>query len=85
MYLVPVTAIVIAMLWIDEGMNIWQACGAFFILLGVGVVRQGEQWLHGWKQRSSSKRQQPFRYLSDAYMSVLLYALYDFVEISRKS
>lgn len=60
MYLVPVTAIVIAMLWIDEGMNIWQACGAFFILLGVGVVRQGEQWLHGWKQRSSSKRQQPF-------------------------
>lgn len=41
MYLVPVTAILVAFFWIGETMNAWQWTGACFILGGVFLVRQG--------------------------------------------
>lgn len=41
MYLVPVTAILVAMVWIGETMNGWQWMGAVMILGGVFLVRQG--------------------------------------------
>ncbi|NGQ94781.1 DMT family transporter [Brevibacillus sp. SYP-B805] len=41
MYLVPVTAILVAMVWIGEKMNGWQWLGAVMILGGVFLVRQG--------------------------------------------
>jgi drug/metabolite transporter (DMT)-like permease len=41
MYLVPVAAILVAMMWIGERMSGWQWLGAVMILGGVFLVRQG--------------------------------------------
>ncbi|WP_232699680.1 DMT family transporter [Brevibacillus daliensis] len=40
-YVIPVTAILVAMVWIGERMNGWQLVGTAFILFGVVMVRQG--------------------------------------------
>lgn len=54
MYAVPISAILVAMIWIDEKMNGWQWVGAVFILLGVFFVRQGEQLLASWRASRQS-------------------------------
>jgi len=50
MYLVPVTAILVAVAAIDEQMNGWQLLGAFLIVGGVFLVRQGQTLFDRWKQ-----------------------------------
>jgi len=57
MYLVPVTAILVAMVWLGEQMNLWQAFGALLILGGVFVVRQGG-WLLRRIRRLETAREQ---------------------------
>ncbi|UFJ42977.1 DMT family transporter [Brevibacillus humidisoli] len=53
LYLVPVTAILIAMLWLDEQMNGWQWLGAGLILFGVFLVRQGHMVVEMWRKKWS--------------------------------
>jgi drug/metabolite transporter (DMT)-like permease len=52
MYLVPVTAILVAMIAISEQMNGWQWLGAVLIVSGVFLVRQGQTLYEQWKRGS---------------------------------
>lgn len=56
MYAVPIAAIIVAMIWIDEKMNGWQWGGALLILAGVGIVRQGGQLLEYWRNDRQTAR-----------------------------
>lgn len=58
MYLVPVTAILVAMVWIGERMNGWQWLGAGLILGGVYLVRQGPVLMQRWKKLPGSETKQ---------------------------
>ncbi|MFY0543336.1 DMT family transporter [Brevibacillus sp. H7] len=57
MYLVPVTAILVAMAVIDEQMNGWQWCGAVMIVAGVFLVRQGPAFFQRRQSRGEAPKQ----------------------------
>ncbi len=55
MYLIPVTAILVAMVAIDEQMNGWQWAGSLMIVAGVFLVRQGPALIQRWQQKQFSE------------------------------